>query len=253
MSAEDQSEQTEEAVMTGPLWDTGRMGWHEFLDTNFSIDPIVKEAEIPNFERWLFLNGFRDPDKGHDAFDFSAYKTTKGETMLGLPPNTNVYAPLPGKIRRSSFWLHAQQKKTDWDLYQATVAIAHNARDTLATEVCHVIPCVKPGDYVRQGQKIGVVHSSPGEIEGMLTHVHVSMEELYPGSAKAMTPGPIDPLRVFLRKGIVNAGIKLERLELPHTGAFLQEELSAHGITTRYQRLAYHILTGGPIHRMEFE
>lgn len=164
--------------------------------------------------------------------------------MLGLPPGTEVFSPFEGQVQEASQGDFDRQQDHDRALYQARVKVAHNVQFTLGTELAHVIPCVRPGEYVRKGQRVGVVHSSPGEEEGRLTHVHVVMGELYSGSHQARVPGPIDPAGVFLEKEVINGGdqAELERLTLPHTGYFFREELEAAGITTRFETLRYHIL-----------
>lgn len=198
------------------------------------VHPIDTKT-IPGFGQWLFLNGYRYPNWGHAAFDFSAWKDEKGRIMLGLPRGTPVFSPLPGVVAESSYYSYRSAEK-EFDKYQAGVKIIHNATGTIATSLWHIMPLVEPGETVDAGQKVGEVYSTKGTKKGCLIHLHVAMRPLWPGSyAPRDGDGNIDPLEI-----LYPSGPGFERLALPSNGPDIKKaELTRNGIHVEYEVLMY--------------
>ena len=207
-----------------------RRSWHEF---DGKVHPPIKESDIPGFGKWLFLNGFRDPLHSHDGFDFSAWAREDGKIMLGLPRGTSVYSLLAGKVVAVGSWVESKDKTEV--KYHTHIEIIHNCLGTMATAVSHIVPLVRPGDYVEEGQKIGCVYSRSGEERGYLVHLHVELRALWPGSYPPLTDGPRDPLEVICPDSFR----EFERLILPSEGPFKKAELEKAGIHAEYNTIDY--------------
>ncbi len=222
----------ERRIRKSTVWQDRALSWHELTE---EVHPLILPSDIPAFEAWLYLKGFKSPDPRHEALDFSAYKTTDGKAMLGLPGGTAVYAPLDGRVDQATRFLPELDGSIDklFQHYQARIVLQHNLTSTISTSICHVIPTVEPGQYVRRGELVGIVFANPGTKFGPLIHAHVSLGEAYSGSYQARIRGRRNPAEVFLK------GMQLERLRLPHSGPFNKKELEEVGIFTRYDHLKY--------------
>lgn len=234
------------------IWTERGLSWHEFYKFNQDVHPVILTSEIEDFDDWLFLRGFRYPDPYHDAFDFSAYKTKDGRKILGLPNGIKVYSPLDGIVEMATteYMWGADYTKSNVMKFGGSVTISHNVDFTMGTRLAHLTPTVKPGDYINRGQVVGIIHSSLDIDEGLLTHLHVKMGEIYPGSLQGNIPGPIDPIQILYPNRTRGGENPFDILELPHTGGFFREELEKIGIIMRYKVLLYcHELPGRDIHR----
>ncbi len=184
----------------------------------------VQIQEIPGASEWLFLNGFKDPIPTHDAFDFSAYKTTSGRKIMGIPA-TNVYAPFDGHVLRAY-----DDRECSWGVfgepgYGGEVEIMGKIGDCIITAIlAHITPHVQLGN-VRKGELIGRTFCSPEKEEGTLGHLHYHIEIAYNGRKYS-----IDPLETLPQNTV------LEKIQLPHKGPFTKEELGVVGLEIQFSK-----------------
>lgn len=190
------------------------------------MDLPIRIEDIPDAKEWLYLNGFRDPDPRHNAFDFSAYKTTTPTIRLGIP-STIIRAPFDGTILTA-----VDDRKRTWGVfgepgYGGEIQLMGKIDGRIVTAVlAHVIPEVG-NENVRKGSVIGRTFESPNLDEGTLGHLHFQLE-ISGGPSGAFY---VDPAPFFLK------GQNLKRIYLPHKGPFSTDELRKLGFETRYRNM----------------
>ncbi len=157
----------------------------------------LRARDIPHFDFWINFNRFV-PD--HEGLDFSVYRNTFGETVIGLPFSTPVYAIADGVIGKN-FRVKVMEGVVDpYDHDQDALYVVHgedhDTRRRLITGYVHVTPSVKEGEFVRKGQKIGsfYYHTSSKTLNfGGLTHLHLGLwslgEELFSEDPELIFPG----------------------------------------------------------------
>ncbi|MDE1828464.1 MAG: M23 family metallopeptidase [Candidatus Micrarchaeota archaeon] len=175
----------------GQINDKNRV-WSARLD----VSSPIRGEEIEGFSRWIDWNGFGVKHEYgiHRAFDFSAYLSKDGKSVLGLPRETKVRAIADGKV--------VQVNDLNGD-YFTLVHIQHNKMDHtyvaggMLSTYCHVTPLVKAGQKVRRGQVIATLHKDPGNISGRLVHLHFELSDAVSNSSNNPSHRRRDPLTIL--------------------------------------------------------
>ncbi|KHO51895.1 MAG: hypothetical protein QT08_C0018G0007 [archaeon GW2011_AR17] len=186
-----------------------------------SVALPLRARDIPHFGFWINFNRFA-PD--HEGLDFSVYRNTFGETIIGLPFSTPVYAIADGVIAKN-FRVKVMEDVVDpYDHDKDALYVVHGedsgTRRRLVAGYVHVTPLVKEGEFVRKGQKIGSFYyyqSSKTLNFGRLTHLHLGLwslgEELFAEDPELVFPGLMKLITVPQRDYPFTI---LEESEQPH-------------------------------------
>jgi hypothetical protein len=186
----------------------------------------IRIEEIPEAREWLFLNGFRDPLRDHNAFDFSAYETFDGRVKLGIPP-TKVYSPFDGLVMGAY-----DDRLNKWNVfgepgYGSGLEIFGKVDDFIVTAIfSHVTP-LRGLERVNEGDVVGVTFESQNTETGTLGHLHYNLML----ASRDFPNQSVDPLQMHF------PNVTFRRLSLPHNGPFTRDELIDKGIEIKYSKI----------------
>lgn len=151
--------------------------WVPGLDVIVPIDI----ASIPDFQRWVNFNGFHP---GHRGYDFSAYINGRNQCIVGLPPDARVKAVADGIVTR----VYSPRGS-----YASDITIEHGGdREGLRSVYDHVVPMAEEGRIVKKGDVIAALFKDPGNEEGRLVHLHLTL-----WNAWEVKPDRADPALIF--------------------------------------------------------
>ncbi len=143
--------------------------WTADLDAVLPIDG----GDLPGFRVWVNSNGFlldRETGNGHNGFDFGAYLREDGIIVVGLPESTPVRAVADGVVRQVLL------NGLTGGPYGCTVNVEHGSDDSgMFSGYTHIDPTIEAGAAVQKGDQLGTLYKDPGEHDGRLVHLHMSL------------------------------------------------------------------------------